>query len=132
MNFNDTDKITALKIITNNNEKYYKGIENCLLNNPDDQLCLYHLLVPKKVKGKEKILIGQKEDGSYVILDDFKNIKIAYSFGIRTEIQFDKYLADRGIDVYMYDHTIDSLPYNNTKFHWEKIGIAGKKQKINY
>lgn len=129
LNFNDTDKITALKIITNNNEKYYKGIENCLLNNPDDQLCLYHLLVPKKVKGKEKILIGQKEDGSYVILDDFKNIKIAYSFGIRTEIQFDKYLADRGIDVYMYDHTIDSLPYNNTKFHWEKIGIAGKKSK---
>ena len=41
LNFNDTDKITALKIITNNNEKYYKGIENCLLNNQDDQLCLY-------------------------------------------------------------------------------------------
>ena len=62
------------------------------------------------------------------MLDDFKNVKIADSFGIRTEIQFDKSLADRGIDVYMYDHTIDSLPYNNSKFHWKKIGITGKNK----
>ena len=77
--------------------------------------------------GKERILIGEKKDGCYVLLNDFKNIKIAYSFGIFDKIQFDKSLADRGIDVYMYDHTIDNLPYNNDKFHWEKIGIAGKE-----
>ena len=41
-------------------------------------------------------------------------------------IQFDQGLADRGIDVYMYDHTIKGLPYNNAKFHWEKIGICGR------
>lgn len=28
----------------------------------------------------------------------------------------------------MYDHTINSLPYNNSKFHWKKIGISGKNQ----
>jgi len=125
LNLKNSDKIKFLKIMTNNNKKYYEGIENCLLNDPDRQLCIYHLLVPKKVIGKQRILIGKKEDGSYVILDDFQNIKIAYSFGIRREIQFDKNLADRGIDVYMYDHTINSLPYNNTKFHWKKIGITG-------
>jgi hypothetical protein len=70
-------------------------------------------------------------DGSYVILDDFKNVRVAYSFGIRREIQFDKNLADRGIDVYMYDHTIDSLPYENDKFHWKKIGITGKNKSNN-
>lgn len=117
-----------LKIITNNDKRFYRGIENCLLYDPDSQLCIYHLLVPKKVIGKERILIGGKKDGSYVILNDFKDIKIAYSFGIRIEIQFDNYLADRGIDVYMYDHTINSLPYNNTKFHWKKIGISGKNK----
>ena len=31
----------------------------------------------------------------------------------------------RGIDVFMYDHTINSLPYNNSKLHWKKIGISG-------
>ena len=126
-NFNISDKINLLKIIYNNNKEYYQGVENCLLNDPDIQFCIYHLLIPKQVIGKEKILIGGKRDGSYVILNDFKNIKVAYSFGISKMIQFDKYLADRGIDVYMYDHTIKSLPYSNKKFHWKKIGISGKK-----
>jgi hypothetical protein len=131
LNLNYYDKLKLLKIITNNNKKYYQGVENCLLNDPDRQLCLYHLLVPKKVIGKERILIGRRMDGSYVILDDFKNVRVAYSFGIRREIQFDKNLADRGIDVYMYDHTIDSLPYENDKFHWKKIGITGKNKSNN-
>ena len=124
--FNISDKINLLKIIYNNNPEYYLGVQNCLLKDPDSQFCIYHLLVPKKVIGKEKILIGGKRDGSYVILNDFKNIKVAYSFGISRMIQFDKNLADRGIDVYMYDHTIKSLPYNNKKFHWKKIGVSGK------
>ena len=128
MNFNVSDKIMILKIISNNNRIYYQGIENCLLDDPDRQLCIYHLLVPKKVIGKERILIGGKKDGSYVLLNDINNIKIAYSFGISSKIQFDQYLADRGIDVYMYDHTIDSLPFNNIKFHWKKIGISGKNK----
>lgn len=28
----------------------------------------------------------------------------------------------------MYDHTIDSLPYYNSKFHWKKIGITGRNK----
>ena len=31
----------------------------------------------------------------------------------------------------MYDHIINKLPYNNEKFHWKKIGIAGNAEK-NY
>ena len=27
----------------------------------------------------------------------------------------------------MYDHTINSLPENNNKFHWKKIGLSGIK-----
>ena len=29
----------------------------------------------------------------------------------------------------MYDHTINSLPYQNPKFHWKKIGLCGMKTK---
>jgi hypothetical protein len=127
-NFNLSNKIMFLKIITNNNKFNYKGVENCLLNDPDKQFCIYHLISPKKVIGKKRILVGPKRDGCYVLLNDFTNIKYAYSFGIERKIQFDKSLADKGIDVYMYDHTIDSLPYNNIKFHWKKIGIAGRNK----
>lgn len=129
--FNDIwfDKIKLLQIITNNNHFLYKGIKNCLINDPDSQYCIYHLIFPKKVIGKNRILIGDKKDGCYVLLDDFENIKIAYSFGISNMIQFDQGLAEKGIDVYMYDHTINSLPYINDKFHWKKIGIGGKNTK---
>ena len=121
------NKIGLLKMFTNNVELEYKGKLKCLLNNPDSEFCIYHLIAPKKVVGKNRILLGDKSDGCYVLLDDFDNIKIAYSFGISNNIQFDKALADKGIDVFMYDHTINSLPYQNPKFHWKKLGLCGKK-----
>ena len=122
------EKLNTLSLVFNNNENIYKGMKNCLLNNPDEQLCIYHLIAPKKVIGKNRILLGTKSDGCYVLLDDFKDIKIAYSFGIANMIQFDTELANRGIDVYMYDHTINGLPYQNPRFHWKKIGIRGKNE----
>ena len=127
---NEEYSIKLLKMMTNNDEKEYKGALNCLLN--DNEFCIYRLLCPKEVPGKKRILIGRKADGGYVLLDDFENIKIAYSFGIDGDIYFDKDLAERGIDVYMYDHTINSLPYQtyqNPKFHWKKIGVGGKNDK---
>ena len=125
------NKIKLLKLITNNDEFEYKRILECLLKNPDTEHCIYHLILPKKVLGRKRILLGEKHDGCYVLLDDFKNIKIAYSFGINTNIQFDKALADKGIDVFMYDHSINSLPYENPKFHWKKIGLCGKNTQNN-
>ena len=44
-------------------------------------------------------------------------------------ISFDKDLADRGIDIFMYDHTIDKLPFNHSKFHWKKIGLTSEFKK---
>ena len=133
-NYKDKDKdiknrINILKKMTNNDPYIYRHMENCLLNDADKYFCIYHLIYPKKVIGKNRILIGRKSDGCYVLLDDFENIKIAYSFGIANMIQFDDELAKRGIDVYMYDHTISSLPYNNAKFHWSKIGICASNER---
>jgi hypothetical protein len=80
-----------------------------------------------EVLGYKKIRIGRKTDGGYIFLNDFKNIKIAYSFGIDSEISFEKELADKNIDIFMYDHSINKLPFENTKFHWQKIGLCGTK-----
>ena len=123
------EKIKLLKMFTNNNDVVYKGMESCLIHDPDSQLCIYHLIAPKKVVGKKRILLGKKDNGCYVLLDDFKDIKYAYSFGISFMVQFDDELTKRDIDVYMYDHTINGLPYNKTKFHWQKKGLAGKGEK---
>ena len=126
--FNES-KIEILKLMTFNNKTLYEGAERCLTINPDEELCFYQFLCPKEVIGKKRVLIGEKHDGSYVTLDDFENVKIAYSIGIKDIIHFDKALADKGIDVYMYDHTINKLPYMNDKFHWKKIGIGGNSER---
>lgn len=74
---------------------------------------------------KQFVRIGREYDGGYLMIDDFSaSGGIAYSFGINNDVSWDKDMADRGYDVYMYDHTIDYLPEENERFHWEKIGVA--------
>jgi hypothetical protein len=121
--------IDKLKFLTYNEKSDYEGAKNCLENNPDKQMCIYQFLCPKEVQGKTRILLGDRNDGSYVLLNDFENIKIAYSIGIRDIIQFDKALSDKGIDVYMYDHTVKNLPYKNNKLHFKKIGLGGNDER---
>lgn len=73
--------------------------------------------------------IGKDFDGGYVMLDDFEHRKIAYSFGIADDVSWDLDIARRGIDVYMYDHTINALPEHNERFHFSPIGLcAGNVQ----
>ena len=77
----------------------------------------------RKVTGHALVRVGNKYDGGYVMLDDFKG-RIAYSFGISTDVSWDKDMTLKGYDVYMYDHTIDKLPYEDNRFHFKKQGIA--------
>ena len=111
------------------NKKLLKKIKIFNKINYKNELRFYRLLCPKEVVGKKKELYGIYGDGGYVLLDDLNNIKIAYSIGISNIISFDKDLADRGIDIFMYDHTIDKLPFNHSKFHWKKIGLTSEFKK---
>lgn len=73
--------------------------------------------------------IGRANDGGYVMLDDFSHSRVAYSFGISDDVSWDMGMAERGLQVYMYDHTIDHLPYENPNFHYTKLGIGGSVSK---
>ena len=120
---NDTIKLNTDKI---NLEKDREIFEKYKF---EKEYKFYRQLCPKEVIGKKKVLYGEPRDGAYVLLDDLSDIKIAYSFGISNIIHFDKALADKGIDVYMYDYTVNGLPYENTKFHFKKIGITCEYKK---
>ena len=125
---NNKLKILELKnyLINQQFEAFYKYLY-CIKN----KSCIYQIIKPKAVFGKQKIRIGAHSDGGYILLNDFENIKFAYSFGISNETSFDKGLADKNIDVFMYDHTIEKLPYTNQKFHWKKIGLTEEEGKYN-
>ena len=116
------------------NDRRYDGARNCLVEYKKNSTCIYNYLFPKKVLGKKRKLIGGRKSTSYVLLDDFKGIKIAYSIGIGSKdwfLSFDQELADKNIDIYMYDHTINKLPYQNPKFHFHKIGLSGNYNSKN-
>ena len=117
--------------IKENIYKQYDLIKNVCVEKSIKEYNFNKMLCPKEVVGKNKILAGDYGDGGYAILDDLTNIKIAYSFGISNLISFDKFLAEKGIDMYMYDHTINKLIFENPKFHWKKIGITTESRKNN-
>ena len=95
-----------------------------LLTSPEYYRELQDLLHIAKTEGFDLVRIGREHDGGYILLDDFHEGDIAYSFGINNDVSWDKDAASRGCEVFMYDHTIDKLPEENPRFHWAKLGIA--------
>lgn len=77
------------------------------------------------VPNPKYIRVGKEFDGGYIMLDDFDGIKNAYSGGISTDVSWDEDMAERGIDIFQYDHTIEQLPKEHPKFHWFKTGLIG-------
>ena len=95
-----------------------------IVTTPEYYRELHSLLHIAKVEGFDLVRTGKHNDGGYIMLDDFHAENIAYSFGICDDVSWDKDMASRGYDFFMYDHTIDRLPEENPRFHWSKLGIA--------
>jgi len=87
-------------------------------------LSLLRLLRPHRIEGVRKVRLGRLFDGGYVMLDLFEGVEAAYSLGINDDVSWDMDIANRGIPLFMYDHTIESLPSAHSLFNWKKIGIG--------
>lgn len=87
-------------------------------------LGLLSYLTPQRAVGFGKIRVGRAGDGGYVMLDDFTDVSAVLSFGIETECSWDTAIAERGIDIDQYDHTVDGPPVANARFRFFKKMIA--------
>ena len=105
------DSLFTMEIPVNNDEEYYRELNKLLRISPvKNKLCR----------------IGKYGDGGYIMPDVFRAGGIAYSFGINDDVSWDEDMAKRGYNVYMYDHTIEALPYERPEFHFHRCGIASK------
>ncbi len=77
-------------------------------------------LIPFDVLNKNKIRVGREYDSGYVMINDLTNT-IPYSFGISDDVSWGYDIANRGMDVYMYDQTINGLPAEYKHFHFLKL-----------
>lgn len=71
-----------------------------------------------------KIRIGGEHDGGYVMANDFTGNKIAYSIGVGPQVFWDTEMANRGMEIFQYDHTVESVPDSHENFRYFKLGIG--------
>jgi len=66
------------------------------------------LLRIQAVEGRDFVRVGRDSDGGYVMLDALgpPEVTVAYSLGIGNDVSWDLAMAERGVDVRLYDHTI--------------------------
>ena len=73
--------------------------------------------------------LGAANDCGYVCLDDFHGVVAALSLGIAAEVSWDAEMADRGLVIYQYDHTVEGPPHPhaNFRFHRRQIGASASQ-----
>jgi hypothetical protein len=80
------------------------------------------LLKPYRARRHDKVRVGRAGDGGYVQLDDLANLDTAFSFGINDEVSWDVAMADRGLTIYQFDHTVDApLPHDERMIFAKKM-----------
>jgi hypothetical protein len=94
-------------------------------------LRLFRLFSPVTLTSAPMIRVGQVGDGGYVMADDFSNIQAAFSFGIGKETSWDSDIAQRGIKVFQYDHSVDGPPVPNSRFVFHKKMIGAEQTKTS-
>jgi hypothetical protein len=93
--------------------------------NAERILMLGRLLRPWQAKGFGKVRLGAKHDAGYICLDDFKDIAAVLSFGIGKDSSWDAAIADMGLVVHQYDHSVTGPPRPHANFRFHQRELAG-------
>jgi len=72
------------------------------------------------------VRVGSLNDGGYILANDIKSADHVVSFGVETNVEFEKVLGTIGCSVDMYDYSVDAPPeyVPNSTFSKKKIGLA--------
>jgi hypothetical protein len=94
-----------------------------LLPQQEEIRATLRLLEPQRVVGFEKKRVGSPGDGGYVQIDDLAGISHAFSFGVRDDDAWALAMAEAGVPVEQFDHSVESAPssHNLLRFHRKMI-----------
>ena len=81
------------------------------------------LMAPRRVTSHRKIRVGGRTDGGYVMLDDFTKLRTAFSLGVGPNVDWDYAMAERGIAIHQFDHTVTGPPRDHPRFHFNRRRI---------
>jgi hypothetical protein len=70
--------------------------------------------------GRDLIRLGGDGDGGYLVPDDLNGIKYCFSPGVSNVADFENDLANRGIQSFMADYSVNGPPINRPEFVFDK------------
>jgi len=75
---------------------------------------------------KKLIRLGSARDGGYLVPDDLAGIKACFSPGVARTADFELECANRGMDVFLADNSVEKPPCSHERFHFTKkfIGVT--------
>jgi hypothetical protein len=73
---------------------------------------------------QELIRLGPKHDGGYLIPDDLDGINYCFSPGVACCSDFEMQLAERGMQIFLADRSVEAPPVEHPSFHFQKKFIA--------
>jgi hypothetical protein len=79
---------------------------------------------------KPLLRLGPRGDGGYLVPDDLGGIEALFSPGVDRVSGFEAACAERGLDVFMADHSVDGPAQPHPRFHFTKkfVGVTSDEQ----
>jgi len=79
---------------------------------------------------KPLIRIGPDGDGGYLLPDDLEGIVACFSPGVDIESRFEVQLADRGMELFLADYSVEKPRFDHPRFHFTKKYIGAMDHGI--
>ena len=77
------------------------------------------------------IRLGETGDGGYLIPDDLEGIEACFTGGVGPMIGFESDLAEKGINCFMADYSVERLPVSHGNLFFEKKFIGTKNDQTH-
>jgi hypothetical protein len=107
------------------------GMHAAARTSPDSLRELMRALRPLD-PGIELVRIGPDGDGGYLVPNDLDGIDYAFSPGVSTESGFEAELADRGMQVFLADYSVDGPAVPHPRFIFDKrfVGCVSDERYV--
>jgi hypothetical protein len=92
----------------------------------DELRATLRLLEPRKAIGFSKKRVGSPGDGGYVQLGDLEGITHAFSFGVCDDDTWDLAMAQSGVPVEQFDHSVEKAPSTHPLLRFHRKMIAAQ------
>lgn len=90
-------------------------------------LSVVRFLAPERIEIHRKVRVGSAGDGGYVQVDDYKGISRALSFGVSDDDSWDLAMAELGVPVEQFDHSVESAPSTHPLLHFHRKMISTRR-----